>query len=172
MKKNGKNLTFYYEFLGVTLLIYLIIWFVNPNLFYKSINQFASIFLKLLPILIAVYFFIFLTNAFIKPDKVKKYIGKDSGFKGTIISIAFGIISTGSIYVWYPFIKELREHGMTNKNASIFLYNRAVKLHLLPIMIGYFGIDFTIVLTFLIVSFSVIVGISLEKLIILFDKNT
>jgi hypothetical protein len=49
--------------------------------------------------------------------------------------------------------------------AATFLYNRAVKVPLLPLMIYYFGIAFTAVLTAYMILFSVAVGAVTEWLV-------
>jgi hypothetical protein len=48
---------------------------------------------------------------------------------------------------------------------ATFLYSRAVKLPLLPLMIHYFGFTYTLVLCIYLVIFAVINGILVEKLL-------
>jgi uncharacterized membrane protein YraQ (UPF0718 family) len=78
--------------------------------------------------------------------------------KGWVFSIVAGILSTGPIYIWYPLLSDLKEKGMRTSFMGTFLYNRSVKLPLLPIMIYYFGFIYTLILTVYIVLTSVIVG--------------
>ncbi|GAH75359.1 unnamed protein product, partial [marine sediment metagenome] len=78
--------------------------------------------------------------------------------KGILLSVAAGIISMGPIYVWYPLLKELREKGAGNMPIAVFLYNRAVKPFLLPVMIAYFGWVYVSILTVLTVLASVVNG--------------
>ena len=53
-------------------------------------------------------------------------------------------------------LKELMDSGMRSGLAAVFLYNRAIKIPLLPLMVYYFGILFVVVLLFytLIASFA------------------
>ena len=74
------------------------------------------------------------------------------------MSAVAGIISTGPIYAWYPLLKDLREKGAGESSIAKFLYNRAVKPFLLPVMIGYFGWLYVVILTILTVLASVVVG--------------
>ena len=46
-----------------------------------------------------------------------------------------------------------------------FLYSRAVKLPLLPLMIHYFGLAYTLILCLYLIIFAVINGILVEKLV-------
>ncbi len=147
----------------VAILAYIILFIINKHIFYISIHYFWHIFLRVFYALIIVFVFIFLTNLFISPKSVIKYLGKESGIKGWWISVIAGIISTGSIYLWYPLLKELKEMGMRKGLIAVFLYNRAVKIPILPVMVYYFGWLYTLILTFYMVVFSVILGLIMEK---------
>ena len=61
-------------------------------------------------------------------------------------------------------LKELKERGVNYGFISTFLYNRAIKPALIPLMIYYFGLNFTIILTFVMIVMSVIQGFIFEKL--------
>jgi len=92
--------------------------------------------------------------------------GKGAGVKGWLIAIFGGILSTGPIYLWYPLLSDLKEKGMKDSFIATFLYNRAVKIPLMPMMIFYFGISFTAILTIYIVIFSIINGFCVDKLLL------
>lgn len=47
----------------------------------------------------------------------------------------------------------------------VFLYNRAIKLPLLPLMIQYFGIGYTLILGIYMTALSLAGGILLERLV-------
>lgn len=93
-----------------------------------------------------------------------KYLGKESGVKGWLLSITMGIVNHDSIYTWYPLLKKLRNHGMRTCLLAVFLYNRGVKIPLPPIMIYYFGIVFVVVLTVYMIIASVIEGKLIETI--------
>jgi len=59
-------------------------------------------------------------------------------------------------------LQELREAGMRSGLVAAFLYNRAIKLPLLPLMIYYFGTMFVAVLLVYMVIVSVIEGKLIE----------
>jgi uncharacterized membrane protein YraQ (UPF0718 family) len=98
--------------------------------------------------------------------RITKILGAESGIKGYVLSVIFGILSTGPIYMWYPLLSDLREKGVKNSLIVIFLYNRAVKIPLLPMMIYYFGSLFVLVLTIYMIVFSIINGLIVEKLLL------
>ncbi len=150
--------------LGTTVFIYVILFLFNKGIVIHSLQYFLHIFLRVFYIILIVFLFIFITNLFLKHEFLIKYLGKKSGLRGWVIAIISGIISMGSIYLWYPLLKELKEKGMRKGLIAVFLYNRAVKLPLLPMMIYYFGWIFTLSLTMYMLIFSVFMGIIMDRI--------
>ena len=161
---NGKKPIFNRVFLfpiGI-LVIYAILFVVYPDKAGQAIKSSGNVFLSMLIPLCLVFFIMLLINLFLKPAAVAKFLGKGAGIKSIALSAAAGIISTGPIYAWYPLLKDLREKGAGESSIAIFLYNRAVKPFLLPVMIGYFGWIYVVILTIIVVVASVIVGFSVS----------
>lgn len=158
MKNTNQKISKGWIFLTAMSVVYLGLFFYNKDLFTKAISYLSAILLKIIPVLLFVYLLIFIINYFINPQKVKKHLGHDSGIRGIIFSILGGILSSGSIYAWYPLLADLRAHGMTNKLTAIFLYNRAIKIPLLIMLVYYFGGTFTFTVTILIIFFSLVNG--------------
>lgn len=145
-------------FLAVVAVIYIVAAFISPATVSKALAKFSGILVQIVPVLVLVFFLLFLTDLFIKPEKVARYLGSGSGVTGWLVATAGGILSSGPIYVWFPFLAEMRKKGMKTSLAAAFLYNRAVKIPLLPLMVYYFGLAFTVVLTVYMIIFSVAVG--------------
>lgn len=160
-KKNKRNIPLIV--LGIISAAYVVLYFINRELFSNSIDKFSNLVVQIAPYLVIVFFIMLLNFWFIKPEMVKKYLGSESGIKGYLFAIIAGIVSVGSVYVWYPLLKDLKSKGMTDKLVAIFIYNRAIKLHLLPLMALYFGLKFTVVLTLVTVIFSLVVGYSVNR---------
>lgn len=165
MKENLENIGSEWIFLSLMTIIYLIIGLMDFELFMEVILSFKNILLRVLPILPLIFGLIFVSDLFLKPEKTKKYLGSESGLRGYLISVFGGIISTGPIYMWYPLLKDLKEKGMRTSLVAVFLYNRAIKIPLLPMMVLYFGWSFVILLTILMIIFSLINGIIVEGLV-------
>jgi uncharacterized membrane protein YraQ (UPF0718 family) len=106
----------------------------------------------------------FLTNFFFRRDSILRLLGKGSGFRGWTVAIAGGIASSGPIYMWYPLLGDLKDKGMKDSLVAAFLYNRAVKIPLLPMMVHYFGWPFALVLSIYMIAFSVVNGILVQRL--------
>jgi len=151
-------------FLGFVILLYLFIFCFDFENAYNSLKASGEILIKLIPILVLVVFLMGLLNYFLKPKAISKYLGKSSGIRGWILAVSAGIISHGPIYAWYPLLKELRKQGMRQGLAAVFLYNRAIKIPLLPMMTFYFGAAFTVLLLVFTVIASLIEGKIIEML--------
>ena len=126
--------------------------------------MFGKLILRIFPILILIFGIMFLTNLLFEAKSIVKILGRASGFRGWILAISGGIISSGPIYMWYPLLGDLKERGMKDSLIAAFLYSRAIKIPLIPMMVHYFGWPFTIVLSVYMVLFSVINGLAVERL--------
>jgi len=151
-------------FLALVLIGYGLSFLLNPELTTDALTFFRRVIQQVLPVLGIVFLFLFIANFLLTPTKVKHYLGKESGLKGWVASIVTGIFSMGPIYAWYAVLAELQKEGMRAALIATFLYSRAVKLPLLPLMIYYFGLTYTSVLCLYLVVFSVIQGLLIDRL--------
>jgi len=149
-------------FLVSVIFLYLLLFFFDPESAYNALKVTGNIFIQIIPILLFVIIFMALIDYFLLPKTVAKYVGKGSGVKGWFLAISAGIISQGPIYIWYPLLKDLRDQGMRSGLIAAFLYSRAIKIPLLPLMVYYFGLLFVIVLLPYVVIASLIVGQIIE----------
>ena len=111
-----------------------------------------------------VFVIMVVVNYYMTPGNVKKYLGKSSGVKKWLIAVSGGIVSTGPIYMWYPMLKELKKKGVSDGFIATFLYNRAIKPPMIPLIIFYFGLAFTVTLTIITIIMSIIQGLIFEKI--------
>ncbi len=144
--------------------LYLSLFFLFPQKALLALEKSGSVLAKIGPILILVVLLSAFINLLIKPERFAKYFGKESGMQGWVIALAAGIISHGPMYAWYPMIEDLKKHGLKNSFITVFFYARAVKVPLLPIMIDYFGIGFTSILTLYTLLAALLQGFIIEKL--------
>jgi len=152
-------------FLLITILLLIIVYFLNPDKGLLVLKASYSLLLKILPVMLIVILLMGLFNMFITPKKLAKHLGKEKPVKAWLISSIAGIISSGPIYLWYPLLAEAREKGASNSSITIFLYNRAVKPALLPLMVFYFGIAYTVVLTIVMILVGGLQGYLIEKIV-------
>jgi len=157
-KQRNKNLYYGVSFLVVVIILYVVLSFFDSENIYRSLYASLQIIIQILPVLILVILLMGAVNYFLKPKIVSKHLGKESGVKGWLLAISIGILSHGPIYVWYPLLKDLHNQGMRTGLVAVFLYNRAIKIPLLPVMIYYFGFTFVVVLMVWMVIASLIEG--------------
>ncbi|RKZ67406.1 MAG: permease [Gammaproteobacteria bacterium] len=151
-------------FLALVLITYGLVALFDPVTTSQSLSFFTHVMLQVLPVLALVFLLLFIANLVLKPEWIRRYLGSDSGARGWLAATLGGMLSLGPIYPWYAMLAELRQQGMRNALIAAFLYSRAVKLPLLPLMIHYFGLAYTLILCFYLVVFSIISGIVIEKL--------
>jgi len=152
-----------FKFKGVKFLLFVVALFILLSIFdFENIprimDKFGTILYKIIPIFTLVIVLTALINYFLKPKQVMKYFGKDSGKKGLIYALIGGVLSHGPMYAWYPMLDDMRKHGLKYGLIANFMYARAVKLPLLPFMIGLFGLTFTVIVNVYILIFAVIQG--------------
>ncbi len=116
------------------------------------------------PVLVLVFGLIFLSNLLLQERWIQRFVGTSSGIRGYAIAAVAGLISAGPVYVWYPLLKDMRAKGMKNSLLAVFLYNRAVKPQWMPILIGYFGLEYTLVLTFWMIIGGFLQGLMFEAI--------
>ena len=146
-KKGAKETSYGVYFLGAIVLLYLILFLFEPGDIQKSLKASGHVLIQICPVLFSIILLMGTMNYFVNPRTVSKYVGKGSGIKGWFLAICTGILSHGPIYVWYPLLRNLRNQGMKSGLIAVFLYNRAIKIPLLPLMVHYFGIPFFVILT-------------------------
>jgi len=153
-----------WAFLAVVIAIYTIAGIFRSDAIMPSIRFSFNLIIKILPVFILVFAFMAGFEYFISEEKIKKHLDASSGTKRWIIAIGAGILSSGPIYMWYPLLGTLKKKGVGFGLIATFIYSRAIKLPLLPIMIYYFGIKYTIVLTVVLIVMSIVQGKIIEKI--------
>lgn len=150
-------------FLLFVLVVYVILGIIDFELIRNTLPVLGRLILRIFPVLILVFGIMFLTNLLFEARSIVRILGKGSGLRGWVFAISGGIISSGPIYMWYPLLGDLKERGMKDSLIAAFLYNRAIKIPLIPMMVYYFGWPFTITLSLSMVLFSIVNGLAVEK---------
>jgi len=131
---------------------------IDPHKALMALKTSGNLLLYIALPLALVFVIMLMLNLFVKPAQIARLFGKGLSIKGIVLSLVAGIISMGPIYAWYPLLKNLREKGAGTGPIAIFLYSRAVKPFLLPVMIAYFGWVYVVILTVLTVFASIAIG--------------
>ena len=153
-------------FLAIVVFIFLILIILKPEVFWPTIYNSIELLMTILPSLLLVFLLLVITNYFITKKTILKHF---RGKHGWFTAIIFGMLSSGPIYMWYPLLSDLKDKGLSEGFIATFLYNRSIKLPILPLMVSYFGIVYVIVLTLVMALTSLLQGLIINK--IMGDKN-
>ncbi|MCB2180950.1 MAG: permease [Desulfobulbaceae bacterium] len=145
-------------FIALAFVVYVVVFFFDQQLGLLALQKSGRILLKILPVFAVVILFTAFLNYVLKPKQLVKHLGEESGVKGLCIALISGVLSHGPMYAWYPLIEDLRGHGVKDSLIVVFFYARAIKLPFLPLMIDYFGLIFTLSLSFFILTGALLQG--------------
>jgi uncharacterized membrane protein YraQ (UPF0718 family) len=150
--------------LAVVVVLYLGVFLFDPAMGQKALLASADILKMIAPILLIVFFLMALLNSFIDAAYISKHLGKESGLRGWLIALGGGILSHGPAYVWYPMLSEMRKQGARDGLVVAFFYTRSIKVPWLPLMVSYFGLLFTILLTLYVILGAWLQGLIVDRL--------
>ncbi len=162
-KKKKKNNIYSWLFPAGMLILFGIMFFINKEAFFKSIDLLKEILIRILPVFIIIFILMMLVNRFITAKFLIRHLSS-KGIKKWVYTIIGGTLSSGPIYMWYPLLSELKDKGLSYGLIACFLYNRAIKIPLLPLAIVYFGTKYVIVLTGTMILASILQGIIINWL--------
>ncbi|MCK5312077.1 MAG: hypothetical protein KAJ62_08205 [Desulfobacteraceae bacterium] len=129
-----------------------------PEKTYKALCISGSIFKQLaLPICFAIIMMV-LFNRFLSPATITNLLGRNAGIKGVLLSSSAGILSMGPIYAWYPLLKTFIDKGASKFHVANFIGSRSIKPFLLPVLIAYWGWQFTVLFVLMSLAVSLIVA--------------
>jgi uncharacterized membrane protein YraQ (UPF0718 family) len=149
--------------LAITIVVYIVTAFLDSNIAMASLEKSYEIIKSIAPIIVVVLLLMATFTTLTKAKNMVKHIGQDSGAKGWIIAIFGGVLSHGSTYIWYPILAQMRKEGAKEGLIVAFFYARAIKLPWIPVMIAYFGITFTLLLSAYILLGAYLQGVIADK---------
>lgn len=141
-------------FLLIVCFLCLISFSINQGSLIDILTVFWNMLIQMLPALLLVYLIIFIFNLLISNKQIVKFLQKGNYIKKLIFSVFFWILSSGPIYLWYWLLKKLHSVGLSFGHIATFSYARAIKLPLIPIMITYFWLKFSIIFVLVLFVFS------------------
>lgn len=119
-------------------------------------------FLGILPIITAVFAALGLFNVWVDKKKIAATLGTGGGIKAVAIASLAGTILVGPVYVIFPLLKAVREHGARWAVVGAVLAAWAVKVPMVPMEIGMLGLRFSVARIVLVALAAVPIGYLLE----------
>ena len=157
-RKQTNKYPFRIKFLIAILLLYVIVAYFDSTLAYDSFINTVNLFIKLLPLLLFVFVLNFVMNKYLTAEIVQKHIGNKKGVKKYLYAIVLGVLISGPPYMLYPLLGDLKKRGASDGFLATLLFNRNVKIPFVPVMIYYFGLAYTVLISVLIIAFSLLNG--------------
>jgi uncharacterized membrane protein YraQ (UPF0718 family) len=125
----------------------------NFWLFFKEM----MIFLPFMFILVGLF------DVWFPKEKVEKYIGRESGIKGTFLMILLAMLQAGPLYAAFPVAYLLWKKGCGIKNIFVYLGAfSTLKIPMLTFEIGFLGLKFSLLRTFLTLPVFIIIAEIME----------
>nr|WP_320051183.1 hypothetical protein [uncultured Desulfuromonas sp.] len=150
------------RFLSLVGISYLSLTFTHSDQALQALQRAGQILGQILPIIALVVVINALINWWLPPKKMVRLFKKHGARRGWWIAMVAGIMSHGPMYLWYPMLSDLQRGGIPEGVLVTYFYARAVKLPLLPLMVDYFGLFFTIVLSVYILIAAWLQGLTMQ----------
>jgi uncharacterized membrane protein YraQ (UPF0718 family) len=159
-----------FPILIIFVFIGLAIW--NTDVAIRSSQVTFNYFKEMVLIMPPVFILMGLMEIWIPKEKILKWLGNGSGFKGVALSIALGTLPTGPLYIAFPMTATLLRKGASITNMVIFLGSwAALKIPQLMVEIKFLGIAFASLRFVLTLSALVLVG-KLMEFILRFENSS
>ncbi len=161
MKKNkNTKIPWNYLFFMIVCFIYLLSVFFSFDYFLNVGKWVFKIFFEqILWVLVIVFIFMFVLNLVLKKKSVKHLIKDSKNSTKYIFSIIWWILSMGPAYIWYPFLKELKDNWLNNGHIATFIYARVVKIPFFAAMIFYFWLKYTIIFNLVLIFLAFLIWV-------------
>ncbi len=113
-------------FLSIIVLVYIIMFFINPAMATGSVKNSAYYIKEMLIIMPVIFMLTALLDMWVPKEKIMRYLGKEAKTKGVFLSLVVGSISAGPIYAAFPMCVMLHKKGASIRNIIIILSSWAV----------------------------------------------
>jgi uncharacterized membrane protein YraQ (UPF0718 family) len=146
----------------IAVALYAWAFIVSPDRAVVALGAGVQSLVGVLPILIAVFAAIGLFNVWVDKKKVADALGEKSGFLSIVLASLAGTILVGPVYVVFPLMKAVREHGARWGVVGAVLAAWAVKLPMVPMEIGMLGLRFSVARIVFVALAAIPIGLLLE----------
>lgn len=161
-KETIKSWLFFAASLAFTIVLLLIF----PNRQTAVIKSSWQIFMEMIVILPAVMLLIGFFAVWVPNEIVIKLLGKTSGIKGIGLSLLFGALPTGPLYIVFPMAAALISKGARVSNMIIFLSAWAcIKIPQEMVELQFLGVRFMALRLGLTIIFVIMMGLFIEQMV-------
>ncbi|MGE4454966.1 MAG: permease [Sphaerochaeta sp.] len=150
----------------IILAVFIALFIFSPDVAQRSSVALWDYFKEMALIMPPVFLLMGFMEVWLPKQNVQKWLGKESGFKGGVLSLILGTLPTGPLYVAFPMTAGLLRKGASITNMVIFLGSwAALKIPQLMVEIKFLGLSFTLVRFSLTLLALVVIGFIMELLL-------
>ena len=147
-------------------LLFIILAVIAPEVAQGSLDVSWDYFKEMALIMPPVFLLMGLMEVWVPKDRIQKWLGSKSGFRGGLVALGLGTLPTGPLYVAFPMTATLLRKGASIRNMIIFLGAwGALKIPQLMVEIKFLGISFTVLRFILTLILLMIIGEVIERLL-------
>lgn len=154
-----------YQWSLLLISINIILFFFTPTI---ALNSFISVkdsLIEMIYIIPPIFLLLGIMDVWVEKEKVMKYLGKNSGLKGVLVSFFLGAFAAGPLYAAFPLAGVFLKKGSSLFNVLIFIGAwSTTKIPLLLFENASLGYHFTILRLALNIPIIIAIAFILEKL--------
>jgi len=124
----------------------------------------GKVFLAVVPVMAASFGALGLFQVLVKKERIARSLGHQSGWRGLLAASAFGSVLVGPVYIIFPLLLVMREHGARWAIITAVLTSWAVKVPMIPLEIQFLGWRFAALRSALVIAASIGLGLLVELL--------
>lgn len=151
-------------FLAGVLLAWLAAAALAPARVGPALDLFRQLLGEVLPALGLVFVLLLLANLFAERPWIERHLGREAGVRAWLAALAAGVLAAGPPWPWYALAGQFMGRGVPSGVAAAFLYARAVKLPLLPLLVHYFGLAYALTLGVWLLLLALLGGLAMGRL--------
>jgi len=143
--------------------LYIVAGFLAPERTVNALGAAWATFANVIPIVLAVFAALGLINVCVDKQAMAKTLGEQAGLPALLLAAAAGTILVGPIFVVFPLMKTMRDHGTSWGVITTALAAWAVKLPMIPLESGLLGWRFSLSRSVLMLVFAVLMGMIVDR---------
>lgn len=139
-----KNTFKRYRLFLILIVVYIIVYFINRELFDASSSKTISSLSEMAMVLPPIFILLGLLDVWVKRETMVSLMGKDSGIKGILLAFLLGSAAAGPLYAGFPVALMLLKKGSSFRNVLIMIGAwSTTKIPLLMFEAASMGLAFT-----------------------------
>ncbi len=144
--------------------LYAVAALASPERALQAASVALSTFVGVAPIIVAVFAGLGLVQVFVDKQAMARHLGDRAGLPALLVAAAAGTILVGPVFVIFPLLKTMRDHGTSWAIITTTLTAWAVKLPMVPLEIGFLGWRFSLARMTLTLVTAVVMGALMGRL--------